>query len=121
MLKYAGASMLSTTAGGVFDACRPVSIGVAATAPFGHSLSGEIASCFWRPLTAAMSLSPSSCVRFMTQTALVGERIVVIPMASGTDRFHPGPMTTKSCAAVPVVRFPGAAKTLVFASSISIT
>jgi len=48
----------------------------------------------------------------------VGARISLTP--SGSRPRHPGPTMAKSPAPVPVVRFPGEAKTLVQASSIGI-
>src|SRR5690606_29018462 len=55
-------------------------------------------------------------MRPSSHTILVGDLYSVIP--AGKDPFQPGPVTTKVCAAVPVVRLPGTSNTVVQPSSI---
>ena len=76
-----------------------------------QSLSGVSLYPAWMAFTVASELGPSYWVEPSIHTRFVGELINVMP--AGTVPFQPGPAMRKLPPPVPVVRFPGAARTFV--------
>ena len=86
---------------------------------FSMALRGESRYCLCSGATTSW---PSSrlftCVLPRIQTILVGAFICCMP--AGTAPVHPGPLMRYVAREVPVVRFPGDAKTFVYASIIGV-
>ena len=85
-----------------------------------QALRGVNLYCFWSEATAAHSCGPSACICPFTQTKRVGDRNVSVMPAGGVPS-QPGPAIRKCAAAVPVVRLPIDAKTLLHMSKSAIT
>ncbi|MNS77247.1 hypothetical protein D3C72_1108250 [compost metagenome] len=116
--KNACASMAATcSTGGVWvsiNVARGGAAGGATRAPFCQAESGIRRYWSWRRCTVGKSCFPLVCVRPISQTMAVGERISFTPL--GSVPCQSGPTMANAPRLVPVVRLPGDANTLVHAS-----